>query len=96
MNFTFELGDGPVILTVRSPVALNDRQWHYVRVERNVREASLQVDTLPLELKEAPSERPYRLQLSSQLFVGMESMSNNQQNITNSTFKIIFFLYLNI
>ncbi|XP_056591110.1 contactin-associated protein-like 5 isoform X1 [Triplophysa dalaica] len=70
VNFTFELGDGPVILTVRSPVALNDRQWHYVRVERNVREASLQVDTLPMELKEAPSERPYRLQLSSQLFVG--------------------------
>ncbi|KAA0707578.1 Contactin-associated protein-like 5 [Triplophysa tibetana] len=70
VNFTFELGDGPVILTVRSPVALNDRQWHYIRVERNVREASLQVDTLPLELKEAPSERPYRLQLSSQLFVG--------------------------
>ncbi|XP_065097094.1 contactin-associated protein-like 5 [Paramisgurnus dabryanus] len=70
MNFTFDLGDGAVILTVQSPVALNDRQWHYVRVERNVREASLQVDSLPLELNEAPSQRPYRLQLSSQLFVG--------------------------
>nr|XP_021335544.1 contactin-associated protein-like 5 isoform X4 [Danio rerio] len=70
MNFTFDLGDGPVTLTVRSPVALNDRQWHYIRAERNVKEASLQVDSLPLELTEAPPEKPYRLQLSSQLFVG--------------------------
>lgn len=73
MNFTFDLGDGPVILTVRSPVVLNDRQWHYIRAERNVKEASLQVDSLPLELTEAPSERPYRLQLSSQLFVGAQT-----------------------
>uniref|UniRef100_A0A8C1LEC8 Contactin associated protein-like 5 like n=1 Tax=Cyprinus carpio TaxID=7962 RepID=A0A8C1LEC8_CYPCA len=70
VNFTIDLGDGPVILTVHSPVALNDRQWHYIRAERNVKEASLQVDSLPPKLNEAPSERPYRLQLSSQLFVG--------------------------
>uniref|UniRef100_A0A8C1VJP3 Contactin associated protein-like 5 like n=1 Tax=Cyprinus carpio TaxID=7962 RepID=A0A8C1VJP3_CYPCA len=70
VNLTFDLGDGPVIITVQSPVALNDRQWHYIRAERNVKEASLQVDSLPLKLNEAPSERPYRLQLSSQLFVG--------------------------
>ncbi|XP_043107209.1 contactin-associated protein-like 5 isoform X2 [Puntigrus tetrazona] len=70
VNFTFDLGDGPVILTVQSPVVLNDRQWHYIRAERNVKEASLQVDSLPPKLSEAPSERPYRLQLSSQLFVG--------------------------
>uniref|UniRef100_A0A673K8Z8 Contactin-associated protein-like 5 n=1 Tax=Sinocyclocheilus rhinocerous TaxID=307959 RepID=A0A673K8Z8_9TELE len=70
VNLTFDLGDGPVIITVQAPVALNDRQWHYIRAERNVKEASLQVDSLPLKLNEAPSERPYRLQLSSQLFVG--------------------------
>ncbi|XP_051528143.1 contactin-associated protein-like 5 isoform X1 [Myxocyprinus asiaticus] len=70
VNFTIDLGDGPVILTIGSPVALNDRQWHYVHAERNVKEASLQVDSLPMQLTEAPSERPYRLQLSSQLFVG--------------------------
>uniref|UniRef100_A0A671M322 Contactin-associated protein-like 5 n=1 Tax=Sinocyclocheilus anshuiensis TaxID=1608454 RepID=A0A671M322_9TELE len=70
VNFAFDLGDGPIILTVHSPVALNDRQWHYIRAERNVKEASLQVDSLPPKLNEAPSERPYRLQLSSQLFVG--------------------------
>ncbi|TRZ03174.1 hypothetical protein DNTS_017007, partial [Danionella cerebrum] len=69
MNFTFDLGDGAVTVAVRSPVALNDRQWHHVRAERNVKEAFLRVDSLPLELTEAPPERPYRLQLSSQLFV---------------------------
>lgn len=82
MNLTFDLGDGPVIITVQSPVALNDRQWHYIRAERNVKEASLQVDSLPLKLNEAPSERPYRLQLSSQLFVGTQTC--NQGNDTNN------------
>ncbi|XP_051532109.1 contactin-associated protein-like 5 isoform X1 [Myxocyprinus asiaticus] len=70
VNFTFDLGDGPVVLTTQSPVALNDRQWHYIRAERNVKEASLQVDSLPLQLTEAPSQKPYHLQLRSQLFVG--------------------------
>uniref|UniRef100_A0A673K934 Contactin-associated protein-like 5 n=1 Tax=Sinocyclocheilus rhinocerous TaxID=307959 RepID=A0A673K934_9TELE len=80
VNLTFDLGDGPVIITVQAPVALNDRQWHYIRAERNVKEASLQVDSLPLKLNEAPSERPYRLQLSSQLFVGTQTC--NQANTT--------------
>lgn len=82
MNFTFDLGDGPIILTFQSPVALNDRQWHYIRAERNVKEASLQVDSLPPKLNEAPSERPYRLQLSSQLFVGTQTC--NRANVTNN------------
>uniref|UniRef100_A0AAR2M5A1 Contactin associated protein-like 5a n=1 Tax=Pygocentrus nattereri TaxID=42514 RepID=A0AAR2M5A1_PYGNA len=70
VTFTFDLGDGPVVLTVRSPMPLNDRQWHHVRAERNVMEASLQVDLLPLQLVEATPEGQYRLQLNSQLFVG--------------------------
>ncbi|XP_019897612.1 contactin-associated protein-like 5 isoform X3 [Esox lucius] len=70
VTFTFDVGNGPVVLTVTSPVALNDRQWHYVRAERNRKEASLQVDRLPLNTLEAPSEGHYRLQLKSQLFVG--------------------------
>ncbi|KAI5101809.1 contactin-associated protein-like 5 isoform X1, partial [Silurus meridionalis] len=70
VTFTFDLGDGPVVLTVRSPVRLNDRQWHYLRAERNVKEASLQVDLLPLQVTEAAAEGQHRLQLNSQLFVG--------------------------
>ncbi|KAG7256169.1 hypothetical protein CRUP_018234 [Coryphaenoides rupestris] len=68
--FSFNVGNGPVVLSVKSHVPLNDRQWHYVRAERNVREASLQVDQLPLRFLEAPADGHLRLRLNSQLFVG--------------------------
>uniref|UniRef100_A0A8C2APN1 Contactin associated protein-like 5b n=1 Tax=Cyprinus carpio TaxID=7962 RepID=A0A8C2APN1_CYPCA len=70
VTFTFDVGNGPVVLMVKSHVPLNDKQWHYVRAERNVKEASLQVDQLPLRFLEAPSEGHTHLQLNSQLFIG--------------------------
>ncbi|KAM6985877.1 contactin-associated protein-like 5 [Aplochiton taeniatus] len=68
--FSFDVGNGPVVLAVKSHLPLNDRQWHYVRAERNVKEASLQVDQLPLRFQDAPSDGLLRLHLNSQLFVG--------------------------
>ncbi|KAJ8252791.1 hypothetical protein GJAV_G00205620 [Gymnothorax javanicus] len=68
--FTFDVGNGPVVLLVKSQVPLNDKQWHYVRAERNVKEASLQVDQLPPRFLEAPPNGHFRLQLNGQLFVG--------------------------
>ncbi|XP_021452980.1 contactin-associated protein-like 5 isoform X1 [Oncorhynchus mykiss] len=70
VTFSFDVGNGGVVLAVKSHVPLNDRQWHYVRAERNVKEASLQVDQLPLRFLEAPSDGHLRLRLNSQLFVG--------------------------
>uniref|UniRef100_A0A8C7S7Q8 Contactin associated protein-like 5a n=1 Tax=Oncorhynchus mykiss TaxID=8022 RepID=A0A8C7S7Q8_ONCMY len=70
VTFSFDVGNRPVDLAVKSHVPLNDRQWHYVRAERSVKEASLQVDQLPLRFLEAPSEGLLRLRLNSQLFVG--------------------------
>ncbi|XP_062384556.1 contactin-associated protein-like 5 [Sardina pilchardus] len=70
VTFTFDLGNGPVQLTVSSPVALNDRQWHQVHVERNLKGALLQVDQLPPRRVAAPPEGNLFLQLSGQLFVG--------------------------
>lgn len=70
VTFSFNVGDGPVVLTVKSPVPLNNRQWHWVRAERNVKEACLQVDQLPLRIIETPPDGHLRLQLGSQLFVG--------------------------
>ncbi|KAM3608350.1 uncharacterized protein V6R79_023575 [Siganus canaliculatus] len=70
VTFSFDVGNGPAVLSVKSHLPLNDRQWHYVRAERNVKEASLQVDQLPLRLLEAPADGHPRLRLSSQLFVG--------------------------
>ncbi|TRY69771.1 hypothetical protein DNTS_021678 [Danionella cerebrum] len=70
VTFTFDIGNGPVVLTVKSHVPLNDKQWHFIRAERNVKEASLQVDQLPVRFLEAPSEGHTHLQLNSQLFIG--------------------------
>ncbi|KAI9547004.1 hypothetical protein NQZ68_021674 [Dissostichus eleginoides] len=70
VTFSFDVGNGPAILSVKSHLPLNDRQWHYVRAERNAKEASLQVDQLPPRFLEAPADGHLRLRLSSQLFVG--------------------------
>ena len=70
VTFSFDVGNGAVVLAVKSHVPLNDRQWHYVRAERNVLLASLQVDQLPLRFLDAPSDGHLRLKLNSQLFVG--------------------------
>uniref|UniRef100_A0A3Q3N890 Contactin associated protein family member 5 n=1 Tax=Mastacembelus armatus TaxID=205130 RepID=A0A3Q3N890_9TELE len=70
VTFSFDVGNGPATLSVKSHLPLNDRQWHYVRAERNVKEASLQVDQLPLRFLEAPTDGHLRLRLSSQLFIG--------------------------
>uniref|UniRef100_A0A8C8VIQ5 Contactin associated protein family member 4 n=1 Tax=Pelusios castaneus TaxID=367368 RepID=A0A8C8VIQ5_9SAUR len=68
--FSFDVGNGAFEITVKSPTPLNDNQWHYVKAERNVKEALLQVDQLPQRTLTAPSDGHIRLQLNSQLFVG--------------------------
>ncbi|XP_078259443.1 contactin-associated protein-like 5 [Rhinoraja longicauda] len=68
--FSFDVGNGPLEVTVKSPIHLNDNQWHYVEAERNVKEACLQVDHLPRRSQGAPSDGHIQLQLNSQLFVG--------------------------
>nr|XP_033803133.1 contactin-associated protein-like 5 isoform X2 [Geotrypetes seraphini] len=70
VTFSFDLGNGPVEVTVQSLTALNDNQWHFVRAERNVKETFLQVDSLPPKVLPSTSESHFRLQLNSQLFVG--------------------------
>uniref|UniRef100_A0A8C8RTX8 Contactin associated protein family member 4 n=1 Tax=Pelusios castaneus TaxID=367368 RepID=A0A8C8RTX8_9SAUR len=67
--FSFDVGNGAFEITVKSPTPLNDNQWHYVKAERNVKEALLQVDQLPQRTLTAPSDGHIRLQLNSQLFV---------------------------
>ncbi|EQB78470.1 hypothetical protein CB1_000993056 [Camelus ferus] len=70
VSFSFDVGNGPVEIVVRSPSPLNDDQWHRVTAERNVKQASLQVDRLPRQVRKAPTEGHTRLELYSQLFVG--------------------------
>ncbi|XP_054885395.1 contactin-associated protein-like 4 [Poeciliopsis prolifica] len=68
--FSFDVGNGPLEVSVRAGVPLNDNRWHRVRAERNVREASLRLDQLPAATQEAPADGHIRLQLYSRLFVG--------------------------
>lgn len=67
------MGNGPFDVTVKTPSRLNDNQWHYVKAERNVKEASLQVDQIPRRTQKAPADGHIHLQLNSQLFVGKKS-----------------------
>uniref|UniRef100_A0A8C3A4L8 Contactin associated protein like 3 n=1 Tax=Cyclopterus lumpus TaxID=8103 RepID=A0A8C3A4L8_CYCLU len=68
--FSFDVGNGPLEVGVESSVPLNDDRWHRVRAERNVKEASLRLDQLPVARREAPADGHLHLQLNSQLFIG--------------------------
>nr|XP_061795439.1 contactin-associated protein-like 4 [Nerophis lumbriciformis] len=68
--FSFDVGNGPLEVGVDSNSALNDERWHRVRVERNVKEASLRLDALPAATLQAPADGHVHLQLNSQLFIG--------------------------
>uniref|UniRef100_A0A8C0ZLV2 Contactin-associated protein-like 3 n=1 Tax=Castor canadensis TaxID=51338 RepID=A0A8C0ZLV2_CASCN len=70
VTFSFDVGDGPCEVSVQSPTPFNDNRWHHVRAERNIKEASLQVDQLPQKVQPAPADGHIRLQLNSQLFIG--------------------------
>ncbi|MEJ1276018.1 contactin associated protein-like 4 [Cricetulus griseus] len=69
VTFSFDVGNGPFEISVQSPTHFNDNQWHHVRVERNMKEASLQVDELLPKIQAAPTDGHVLLQLNSQLFV---------------------------
>uniref|UniRef100_A0A671WCC0 Contactin associated protein 2 n=1 Tax=Sparus aurata TaxID=8175 RepID=A0A671WCC0_SPAAU len=70
VSFSFDVGNGPVELTVHSDTPLNDDQWHRVMAERNVKEAVLQLDQTYRASQLAPAQGHTRLELFSQLYVG--------------------------
>ncbi|XP_077125246.1 contactin-associated protein-like 2 [Ranitomeya variabilis] len=70
VSFSFDVGNGPVELIVGTSTPLNDDQWHRVRAERNIKEARLQVDQLPPQIRKAPTHGHTRLELTSQFYVG--------------------------
>ncbi|CAJ1082341.1 contactin-associated protein-like 2a isoform X2 [Xyrichtys novacula] len=70
VSFSFDVGNGPVELTVHADTPLNDDQWHRVMAERNVKEAVLQLDQTYRASQLAPAQGHTRLELFSQLYVG--------------------------
>uniref|UniRef100_A0A3B4GBX0 Contactin-associated protein-like 4 n=1 Tax=Pundamilia nyererei TaxID=303518 RepID=A0A3B4GBX0_9CICH len=71
--FSFDVGNGPLDVRVKTSFPLNDSRWHRVQAERNVKEASLRVDNFPAATHEAPTDGLMHLQLNSQLFIGTAS-----------------------
>uniref|UniRef100_A0A665XFI1 Contactin associated protein like 3 n=1 Tax=Echeneis naucrates TaxID=173247 RepID=A0A665XFI1_ECHNA len=77
--FSFDVGNGPLEVSVESSVSLNDNRWHRVRAERNVKEASLRLDELPAATQEAPADGHFHLQLNSQLFIAFWCCTASRQ-----------------
>lgn len=70
MVFSFDVGNGPLEVSVETSIPLNDNRWHSVQAERNIKEASLLVDKYPAATQQAPTDGHIHLQLNSQLFIG--------------------------
>ncbi|XP_068183216.1 contactin-associated protein-like 4 [Antennarius striatus] len=68
--FSFDVGNGPLEVRVKADIPINDNRWHRIRAERNVKEATLRLDELPVATQEAPADGHIHLQLNSQLFIG--------------------------
>lgn len=68
--FSFDVGSEKVELSVRSPVPLNDNQWHRVEAEKNVKEAVLQLNGLYREVRLTPPQGHTKLEFYSDLYVG--------------------------
>ncbi|KAG7453711.1 contactin-associated protein-like 2 [Solea senegalensis] len=71
--FSFDVGSERLELSVRSPVPLNDDQWHRVEAEKNIKEAVLQVNGQYREVKATPPQGHTKLEFYSQLYVGASS-----------------------
>ncbi|CAL8317485.1 unnamed protein product [Gadus morhua 'NCC'] len=70
ISFSFDVGNGGVELTVRSPSRLDDGRWHRVEAERNLKEAVLSLDGRYRDARAAPAQGHIRLELFSQLYIG--------------------------
>uniref|UniRef100_A0A4W6CA27 Contactin associated protein 2b n=1 Tax=Lates calcarifer TaxID=8187 RepID=A0A4W6CA27_LATCA len=71
--FSFDVGSERVELSVRSPVPLNNDQWHRVEAEKNIKEAVLQLNGQYREFRPSPPQGHTRLEFYSELYVGASS-----------------------
>uniref|UniRef100_A0A3Q2QWL1 Contactin associated protein 2b n=1 Tax=Fundulus heteroclitus TaxID=8078 RepID=A0A3Q2QWL1_FUNHE len=67
---SFDFGRNQMELTVHSPKPLNDDQWHRVEVEKNIKEAVLQLDGQYREVKATPPLGHTELEFYSDLYIG--------------------------
>lgn len=68
--FSFNVGNEQVELSVRSMVHLNDDRWHRVEVEKNIKEAGLQLDGQYREVRSTSLQGHTKVEFYSDLYVG--------------------------
>lgn len=71
IQFRYNVGNGIQVLEYKNNVALNNNLWHTVHVERNRKQAWLQVDNNPEVVRQEPQDEITRLmELTKPLTVG--------------------------
>lgn len=68
--FVFMVGDGILNVTLRSPVPLNDNEWHFVQAEINVKLARIKVDYQPWAVRRFPAQTFVTMQFTHPILVG--------------------------
>ncbi|KAM9323054.1 contactin-associated protein-like 2b [Pholidichthys leucotaenia] len=68
--FSFDVGSERVELSVRSPVPLNDDQWHRVEAEKNIKEVVLQLNGRYREVRAAPLQGHARMEFYRDVYIG--------------------------
>lgn len=68
--FVFMVGDGILNATLRSPVPLNDNEWHFVQAEINVKLARIKVDYQPWAVRHFPGQTFVTMKFTHPLLVG--------------------------
>lgn len=64
------VGDGILNATLRSPVPLNDNEWHFVQAEINVKLARIKVDYQPWAVRRFPGQTFVTMKFTHPLLVG--------------------------
>ncbi|KAG7256120.1 hypothetical protein CRUP_008195 [Coryphaenoides rupestris] len=64
------VGDGILNVTLKSPVPLNDNEWHFVQAEINVKVARIKVDWQPWTVKRFPGQTFVTMEFTHPILVG--------------------------
>ncbi|KAA8585326.1 hypothetical protein FQN60_004020 [Etheostoma spectabile] len=70
LAFIFMVGDGILNVTLRSPVPLNDNEWHFVQAELNVKLARIKVDYQPWAVTRFPGQTFVTMKFTHPVLVG--------------------------
>ncbi|TMS15063.1 Contactin-associated protein 1 [Larimichthys crocea] len=68
--FIFMVGDGIINVTLKSPVPLNDNEWHFVQAEINVKLARIKVDYQPWAVTRFPGQTFVTMKFTHPILVG--------------------------